>query len=66
VPPYLERFVGYALDKAGDKKAALAYFQELRRTMGENPDPARQPEVVEREMQRLTKELRTSPNGKRP
>ena len=63
-PPYLERFVGYALDKAGDKAAALAYFQELRRAMGENPDPARKPEVVEREIKKLETELRAGAGGK--
>lgn len=56
-PPYLERFVGYALDKAGDKQAALAYFRELRAAMGTPPPPARRPEVVEREILKLEKEL---------
>jgi len=56
-PPYLERFVGYALDKAGDKKAALAYFRNLRTQMGSPPAPERRPEVVDREIQRLEKEL---------
>jgi len=56
-PPYLERFVGYALDKAGDKKAALAYFRNLRAQMGSPPAPERRPEVVDREIQRLEKEL---------
>jgi len=56
-PPYLERFVGYALDKAGDKKAALAYFQNLRAQMGSPPTPERRPEVVDREIHRLEKEL---------
>ena len=55
-PPYLERFVGYALDKAGDKVAALEYFRELRKSMGSAPDPARKPEVVDREIRRLVKE----------
>lgn len=55
-PAYLERFVGYALDKSGDKKGALAYFQELRRQMGSPPDPMRRPEVVDREIQRLQRE----------
>jgi len=57
-PVYLERFVGYALDKAGDKKAALAYFQELRRSMGNSPDPLRKPEVVDREIRKLENEMR--------
>lgn len=56
-PPYLERFVGYALDKAGDKQAALEYFQELRRSMGAVPDPARKPEVVDREIEKLQREI---------
>jgi len=56
-PPYLERFVGYALDKAGDQKAALAYFRNLRAQMGSPPDPGRRPEVVDREILRLEKEL---------
>ena len=60
-PPYLERFVGYALDKAGDKKGALDYFRELRRTMGTPPDPSRKPEVVDREIQRLEKEMQDQP-----
>ena len=65
-PPYLERFVGYALDKAGDKSGALNYFRELRRRMGENPDPSRRPEVVDREIQRLEKETQKQvPAGKR-
>lgn len=62
-PPYLERFVGYALDKAGDKVAALAYFQSLLRAMGENPDPGRKPEVVEREIRKLEAELERGPGG---
>lgn len=56
-PPYLERFVGYALEKAGDKPAALEYFRSLRRSMGEPPDPARKPEVVEREIQKLETDI---------
>lgn len=56
-PPYLERFVGYALDKAGDKRGALAYFQELRRSMGEPPDPARRPDLVERQIEELERQL---------
>lgn len=60
-PPYLERFVGYALDRSGDKQAALEYFRELRRSMGEPPDPARKPEVVEREIEKLEKETRGKP-----
>lgn len=58
-PPYLERFVGYALAKAGDKEGALAYFRELRRSMGEPPDPARRPEVVDRKISELEAELRS-------
>lgn len=65
-PPYLERFVGYALDKAGDKTAALEYFRELRRSMGEPPDPLRKPEVVEREIRKLEREIpHTSVGGPR-
>ncbi|NBS54493.1 hypothetical protein EBT23_02840 [bacterium] len=60
-PPYLERFVGYALEKAGDPAAALAYFQKLRVSMGENPDPARKPEIVDREIQRLQKQTQGAP-----
>ena len=56
-PPYLERFVGYALDKSGDTKGALEYFRQLRHSMGNPPDPARKPEVVEREIYRLEKKL---------
>ena len=58
-PTYLERFVGYALDKAGDKRGALIYFQELRSQMGAQPDPSRKPEVLDREIQRLANELKT-------
>jgi len=58
-PPYLERFVGYALDRAGDKKGALAYFLGLRGMMGLHPDSSRRPEVVDREIQRLEKELQS-------
>lgn len=65
-PPYLERFVGYALDKAGDKPAALEYFRELRRSMGSPPDPARKPEVVEREIRKLEKEIQEGPSRERP
>lgn len=65
-PPYLERFVGYALDKAGDKPAALEYFRELRRSMGSPPDPARKPEVVEREIRKLEKEIQEGPSRGRP
>ena len=56
--------MGYALDKAGDKPAALAYFRELRRSMGENPDPARRPEVVDREIQKLEGEIRAGSAGR--
>lgn len=62
-PAYLERFVGYALDRAGDKAAALEYFRELRRSMGEPPDPARRPEVIDREIRRLESET-GQPRGK--
>jgi tetratricopeptide (TPR) repeat protein len=55
-PPYLERFVGYALEKAGDKQGALDYFKNLRREMGDAPSQTRRPEVVEREITRLEKE----------
>jgi hypothetical protein len=51
----LERFVGYALEKAGDKRGALDYFKSLRREMGNPPNSARRPEVVEREIARLEK-----------
>lgn len=61
-PLYLERFVGYALDKAGDKIAALEYFRQLRGSMGSEPDPLRKPEVVDREIRRLERE--TSSSGK--
>lgn len=63
VPPYLERFVGYALEKAGDKPAALEYFRELRRSMGEPPAPGRRPEVVEREIRKLEEELGRGSGG---
>lgn len=56
-PPYLERFVGYALERAGDKAGALEYFRALRRSMGEPPDPARKPEVIEREILELEGEI---------
>ena len=62
-PPYLERFVGYALAKAGDKQAALEYFRALRRAMGESPDPTRKPEVVEREIRQLEAELEQGSGG---
>lgn len=57
-PVYLERFVGYALEKAGDPSAALDYFRALRSSMGTGPDPARKPEVVDREIERLEREVR--------
>lgn len=63
-PDYLERFVGYALDKAGDKRAALEYFRNLRRSMGPQPDPRRKPEVVDREIHRLEAEI--GPGKRRP
>lgn len=56
-PPYLERFVGYALERAGDKAGALEYFRALRRSMGEPPDPARKPEVIDREILELEDEI---------
>jgi len=62
-PPYLERFVGYALDKAGDQQAALEYFRALRSAMGESPDPVRKPEVVEREIRKLEAELERDSAG---
>lgn len=64
-PPYLERFVGYALEKAGDKPAALEYFRDLRRSMGESPDPVRKPEVVEREIRKLEAEMPRDSGGAR-
>lgn len=64
-PPYLERFVGYALEKAGDKPAALEYFRNLRRSMGESPDPVRKPEVVEREIRKLEAEMPRDSGGAR-
>ena len=64
-PPYLERFVGYALDKAGDKKGALAYFRELRAAMGNPPAAERRPEVVDREISRLEKELASGSGSKK-
>lgn len=56
-PPYLERFVGYALENAGDFSGALAYFRELRRSMGNPPDPLRRPEVVDRKISELEKKI---------
>lgn len=56
-PPFLERAVGYALEKAGDPQAALVYFRELRNSMGVPPDPQRKPEVVDQAIRRLEKEL---------
>jgi len=56
-PPYLERFVGYALEKAGDYPGALEYFRELRRSMGDFPDPLRRPEIVERKIAELEKKV---------
>lgn len=64
-PPYLERFVGYALEKAGDKPAALEYFRDLRRSMGVSPDPVRKPEVVEREIRKLEAEMPRDSGGAR-
>ena len=64
-PPYLERFVGYALDKAGDKRGALAYFRELRAQMGTPPNPERRPEVVDREILKLEKELSGQASAKK-
>jgi tetratricopeptide (TPR) repeat protein len=61
-PPYLERFVGYALEKSGDREGALEYFRALRRSLGDPPDPARKPEIVDREIQRLKKELSEPPS----
>ena len=63
VPPYVERFVGYALEKAGDLSGALEYFRELRRSMGDPPDPQRRPEVVELKIAELEKKIgpRSSP-----
>jgi len=59
-PPYLERFVGYALEKAGDSAGALAYFRRLRLSMGNPPDPARKPEIVDREIERLQSQAQGS------
>ena len=63
-PQYLERFVGYALDKSGDKQAALQYFEELRKSMGDSPDPHRRPEKVEQEIQKLKNEIRAISTGR--
>ena len=49
--------MGYALEKAGDKRGALDYFKSLRGEMGNPPNPERRPEVVEREIARLEKEV---------
>lgn len=65
-PAYLERFVGYALDKAGDKPAALEYFRDLRRSMGPAPDPQRKAEVVDREIRKLEEETGSSPVRSQP
>jgi len=35
----------------------LAYFQNLRSSMGNPPDPARKPEVVDREIELLQKQI---------
>ena len=43
--------------------ASSAYFRELRRSMGEPPDPARKPEVVEREIQELEIEVQRDARG---
>lgn len=56
-PVFLERFVGYALAKAGDREAALEYFRNLRLSLGEHPDPERKPEVLDREIRRLEREI---------
>lgn len=61
-PPFLERFVGYALEKSGDLPAALAYFRILRQSMGEPPDPLRQPELVERKILELEKQTESPPS----
>ena len=55
-PAYLERFVGYALERAGDPAAALEYFRGLRRSMGSSPDPARRPDLVDREIEKLERQ----------
>jgi hypothetical protein len=60
----LERFVGYALEKAGDKQGALDYFKNLRREMGNPPSQDRRPEVVEREITRLEKKVTEKKPGK--
>ena len=64
-PPYLERFVGYALDKAGHQEAALDYFRELRGKMGNPPDPSRKPEVVDREIERLEQAVLLQKTGQK-
>lgn len=60
-PPYLERFVGYALEKAGDLEGALAYFRLLRQSMGDPPDPTRQPDLVEKKIAELEKRIQSPP-----
>jgi len=42
----------------------LDYFRELRRSMGENPDPARKPEVLDREIQKLESAIQGSSGGR--
>lgn len=64
-PPYLERFVGYALDKAGDKAGALAYFEKLRQEVGNQTNSPRRPEVLDREIKRLRAEMEKSGSGKK-
>ena len=58
--------MGYALERAGDRAAALEYFRKLRRSMGEMPDPTRKPEVVEREIRKLEGQPEPSSRGVAP
>lgn len=64
-PAYLERFVGYALERAGDPAGALEYFRELRRAMGSSPDPARRPDLVDREIEKLERQTAGSAGDRR-
>ena len=39
-----------------DPAAALEYFRGLRRSMGSSPDPARRPDLVDREIEKLERQ----------
>jgi hypothetical protein len=57
-PIYLERFVGYALEKAGEDQAAYDYWKELWRRPLPHTDPQRAWDKIEKKIRDLENKLK--------